>query len=137
MLYAKRSLCGRKYIQLINFNIMFGLSLTLICSTSNKKLFIVDSGLKASNCDSATYFAKLQEPMVGYHFCLFKGKINSNTNIHLDLRQPLLSIGLNEYLLLIVFRLAQFDCNLICSPDIYYQRILPFRSVMLHSQGRY
>ena len=41
--------------------------------------------------------------------------------------------------LIIVYLLAQYElsCNLIGSPDVYCQRILPFRSVMLHSQGRY
>ena len=43
-----------------------------------------------------------------------------------------------EISLIIVYLLAQYElsCNLIGSPDVYYQRILPFRSVMLHSQGR-
>ena len=41
-------------------------------------------------------------------------------------------------LLIIVYLFAQYElsCNLIGSSDIYYQRILPFHSVMLHSQGR-
>ena len=40
---------------------------------------IVDSVMKASDC--------FEEPMDGYLFCLFKDKLNNNTNIHLDLRQ--------------------------------------------------
>ena len=47
-------------------------------------------------------------------------------------------LGLIQQLFIIVYLLAQYElsCNLIGSPDVYYQRILPFRSVMLHSQGR-
>ena len=46
---------------------------------------------------------------------------------------------LETYLLIIVYLLAQYklSSNLIGSLDVYCQRILPFRSVMPHSQGRY
>ena len=45
---------------------------------------------------------------------------------------------LERYLLIIVYLLTQCDlfCNLIGSLDVYYQRMLPFHCVMLHSQGR-
>ena len=38
---------------------------------------------------------------------------------------------------IIVYLLTQYElsCNLIGSLDLYYQLILPFRSVMVHSQG--
>ena len=67
-------------IQLINFNILLGLSLTLICFTNDKscsdRLYdIVNSVLKAADCDSATYFAKITRAHVRITFCLFKGKI--------------------------------------------------------------
>ena len=41
-------------------------------------------------------------------------------------------------LCIIVYLLTQYElsCNLIGSLDLYYQLILPFRSVMAHSQGR-
>ena len=79
-------------IQLINFNILLGLSLTLICFKNDKSCSdtlydMVNSVLKAADCDSATYFAEITRAHGWITFCLFKGKININTIIHIDLRQ--------------------------------------------------
>ena len=54
---------------------------------SNRLYDIVNSVLKAVDCDSATYFAKVTRAHGWITFSLFKGKINNNTNIHLGLRQ--------------------------------------------------
>ena len=57
-------------------------------SCSDRLYDIVNSVLKVADCDSATYFAKKITRAHGWiTFCLFKGKINNNTNIYLDLRQ--------------------------------------------------
>ena len=40
---------------------------------------------------------------------------------------------------IIVYLLVQYElfCKLIGSPDVYYQQIFRFRSVKLHSQGKW
>ena len=50
-------------------------------SCSDRLYGIVNSVLKAADCDSATYFAKITRAHRWITFCLFKGKINNNTNI--------------------------------------------------------
>ena len=62
-------------IQRINFNILLGLFLTLVCFTNDKscsdRLYnIVNSVLKAYNCGSATYFGKITRAHGWITFCL-------------------------------------------------------------------
>ena len=78
--YGLNSLLGASdLVDYISIHIRFDLERYL--------LNIVDIVLKASDCDSATYFPKITRAIYGYLFCLFKDKINNNTNIQLDLRQ--------------------------------------------------
>ena len=78
------------------------------------RLCIVNSVLKASDCDSATYFAKITRAHGWITFCLFKGKTNNNTNISTSYKLDVTVFGLRPHTI---------TANTIVGLDVYLLNI--------------